>query len=1155
MKKQVRMTLALLLVLLLAAGMLPAAAFAAPAAAQPTSDGDASRPAEEEYGMGLLPSELNLRFARDVAPPQRMLLRSAALLPTRYGFEEDEDGTLTVLKQTAVKNQGKTGSCAFFRGTAAVESWLLLHGAENGFYGIDSDVNLSELHGLYATTEYGLTETDYANPWYGTHLWTFNGIYGSTWYAYAMRGGPLGGMVLEADDPTILNLMNPAPFRDLSLTKQAGENRFVSVQGIRYLTGEIDEWTDDADMRERFLSPIKKGIMDAGSVMTGINMNTSAKYYNSKTSAYYSPYTSENHAVVLVGWDDEYPKENFSSPMPGDGAWLVKNSWGQSWGLGGYFWISYHDLATLNEATCIDSASPWDPDQTVYDAAPLLHNGSLLYFSTTTQLTNPIAELYGIYPRDGAGVQLVEAIRIAFMSPAEFDLYLNPDAVPQTPAEIDVSPAAGYVHAGHYSVDEPGFWTIPLAQPVEVTGDFLGAYVQLHELPDGSMPDLQVDWVRLLGVALGAASDPPTFTYGGETYEYTLMREKNPGSVWHSAFVNESFVPTETMQTDIDRLLPAMKFLAGNLELVPEAERMAPGMQQSLSARHGGIFRDKALRWEVSGQTSAETVVSGEGVLTLGADEAAAALTVTVSADVDGVRYSDSAVIGVCHDPIILTDGGALLTDLNFPRAKAGQATALTVTVENRSGAPAEDVTVALPGGSAFVSTPEDLGTIPAGGSAAFTVTPRADLAPGAYTETLTVSDLSGNSARLTLTAPVCVTLTLEHDSLIGNMTGREGLYLPGEAVGVSATGLQDSLPWSWLENGGETDTVFSFEETIITAGTADRPYYVMPDTDVTLRAVGIKPHIKIAADSLTRGAATEFVAGWYDSNDTRTDYDEPLLVGRIADKDGRDLSDYVTLERTLTPGVPYTLHVSEDLPEDLEMIGIAISGEDHSSAWGRDDFPVAAPEPWAPYEPAPSRSPAAEPAAPSVGEPVDFPDVDDGAWYAEAVDYVSARGIMIGTGNGFEPDLPASRGMIAQLLFNLDGAQPGEITNRFTDVAEGDWYAAAVSWLVENGIARGKGDVFGADDPVIREELVVMLFNYAAFKGRDVSARGDLSQFTDADRVSAWATDAMRWAVDVGLIKGFEDGRLAPGGSATRAQIAMFMMRFCETVIMGYPA
>ena len=332
-----------------------------------------------------------------------------------------------------------------------------------------------------------------------------------------------------------------------------------------------------------------------------------------------------------------------------------------------------------------------------------------------------------------------------------------------------------------------------------------------------------------------------------------------------------------------------------------------------------------------------------------------------------------------------------------------------------------------------------------------------------------------------------------------------------------------------------------------------DRPYYVMPDTDVTLRSVGVRPNIVLMKIDLTRGDSTDCVVGWFDSEGTLTDYAEPLTI-RFIDIDDNDLSDYVTLDHALSPGERNALRIAPDLPEDVESIRVEISSEDHASISRTVAVKLAAPdivpEPGGSYAPDPTPAGAADPAAPSVGEPIAFPDVADGAWYAEAVDYVSARGIMVGTGVGFEPELTASRATIAQLLFNFDGARPGLITGRFTDVAVGDWYAAAVSWLVANGIAEGEGDAFGVDDPVTREQLVVLLYRYASFKGRDVSARGGLSRFADAETVSDWAQDAMGWAVAVGLIEGTGDGSLAPNASANRAQIAALMMRFCETVM-----
>ncbi len=182
------------------------------------------------------------------------------------------------------------------------------------------------------------------------------------------------------------------------------------------------------------------------------------------------------------------------------------------------------------------------------------------------------------------------------------------------------------------------------------------------------------------------------------------------------------------------------------------------------------------------------------------------------------------------------------------------------------------------------------------------------------------------------------------------------------------------------------------------------------------------------------------------------------------------------------------------------------------------------------------------------VDRTVPFYDVSPNAWYAREVAWAASHGIMVGTGSGFfEPDKPASRAMIAQILFNLAGAKAGDLTDRFKDVSPDDWYAAAVSWLVENGIAKGYGDSFGAGYDVSRGQFAVMLYRFAKFLGLDVSARGDLTQFSDAGKLSGEALEAMSWAVGAGLINGMDDGTLSPNGGATRAQTAALLMRFCE--------
>lgn len=181
--------------------------------------------------------------------------------------------------------------------------------------------------------------------------------------------------------------------------------------------------------------------------------------------------------------------------------------------------------------------------------------------------------------------------------------------------------------------------------------------------------------------------------------------------------------------------------------------------------------------------------------------------------------------------------------------------------------------------------------------------------------------------------------------------------------------------------------------------------------------------------------------------------------------------------------------------------------------------------------------------------EALPFTDVASGDWYAQAVAYVYRQGLMSGTAQDrFSPDLTTSRAMIVTILHRLAGSPAVTGGAAFTDVASGDWYAGGVAWASANGIVTGYGDGrFGPNDPITREQLAAILHRYAGFAGQSTAGRADLSGYTDAGQVSAYAADAMGWAVDRGLITGVSAHTLVPGGSATRAQAATILMRFCQ--------
>ena len=177
------------------------------------------------------------------------------------------------------------------------------------------------------------------------------------------------------------------------------------------------------------------------------------------------------------------------------------------------------------------------------------------------------------------------------------------------------------------------------------------------------------------------------------------------------------------------------------------------------------------------------------------------------------------------------------------------------------------------------------------------------------------------------------------------------------------------------------------------------------------------------------------------------------------------------------------------------------------------------------------------------------FEDVPPGTWFSDAVTFVTAREIFNGDGAGlFAPDGTMTRGMIAQVLFNFDRNAKATNAAVFKDAA-GKWYSDAASWAADIGAVQGTGDGFDGEADVTREQLATILYRYAAASGGDTSFLAGLEQFADADQVSAYARDAMGWAVSVGLVHGTVSG-LEPQGKATRAQVAAILERFCENVI-----
>ena len=188
---------------------------------------------------------------------------------------------------------------------------------------------------------------------------------------------------------------------------------------------------------------------------------------------------------------------------------------------------------------------------------------------------------------------------------------------------------------------------------------------------------------------------------------------------------------------------------------------------------------------------------------------------------------------------------------------------------------------------------------------------------------------------------------------------------------------------------------------------------------------------------------------------------------------------------------------------------------------------------------------------APQPVQSSGFTDVAASDWFYSAVRYAYENGLMTGTGSGaFSPNATITRGMLVTIFYRLENEPAVTAANPFTDVSSGSYCEKAAAWAAANGIVGGYGDGrFGPNDALTREQLAAILYRYAQYKGYDLSASADPSGYSDQAGISAFARTAMAWANAEGLITGTSGSLLSPKGTATRAQTAMILMRFCQKV------
>lgn len=364
---------------------------------------------------------------------------------------------------------------------------------------------------------------------------------------------------------------------------------------------------------------------------------------------------------------------------------------------------------------------------------------------------------------------------------------------------------------------------------------------------------------------------------------------------------------------------------------------------------------------------------------------------------------------------------------------------------------------------------------------------------------------------------PTTYTITADVTPIgAGTVTADKSTATAGETVTLTATANSGYYFVRWEQSGVEVSTSATYA-------------FAMPAEDIAVRAV-------FAQNSGGGGSS-----GSSGSSDPTYSVSLPSRVtGGSVTATKRYAEKGETFRFTVTPDEGYeldTLTVTDSKGKEIDLTYMSGNEYTFQMPAGRVEIKVS------------FREIVVEP------EPLPFTDVSENAWYAEAVRYVYAHGLMEGTSaTAFSPDATTSRSMIAAILWRMAGSPVVNYAMDYTDVAQGQWYSEAIRWAASEGIVGGYGNgLFGTNDPITREQFAVMLYRYAQEQGYDVSVgeNTNILSYTDAADLAEYAIPAMQWAVGAGLINGTGDGStLTPQGQATRAQAAVMLMRFCEKYV-----
>ena len=389
---------------------------------------------------------------------------------------------------------------------------------------------------------------------------------------------------------------------------------------------------------------------------------------------------------------------------------------------------------------------------------------------------------------------------------------------------------------------------------------------------------------------------------------------------------------------------------------------------------------------------------------------------------------------------------------------------------------------------------------------------------PGTAVITATVNDGSGKSVSCTVTVPEPTAIGT-HPQSITVTEGQQATF------SVAATGNGLSYQWQQRTDGTDWENVDG----------ATNATYTIDRTTTDMSGYQYRCIVTGLGGEVISNAATLTV-------------NERPYTGKYSYEIVSDVGENGTIDvdRYATEGDQVTITVSPDEAYLLDDLTVTSGGKDVELADNGDGsysftMPSGDVAITATFAEDPNWE---EPEDPATDVSEIFTDVPANHWAQAVIQYVYDNGLMTGTSaTMFEPNTSTTRAMIVAMLARLEGITSAESAG-FSDVSGSDWYATAVNWAASEGIVGGFGDsTFQPNSPITREQMASILYRYAEYKGYDVSARADLSAYSD--QPSVWAEEVLSWAVAEGLLNGVTDDELQPQGQATRAQVAAILQRF----------